>query len=53
MRTMAATLPSQAWLPPFMAYIQLKNQGNWIQVARLNRRPLMAEVGSRRRPGIR
>ena len=53
MSTMATKLPSHTGLPPFMPYIQVKNQGSWIQVASVNHRPLDAEVGSRRRPGIR
>ena len=44
-------LPSQAALPPFIQYIQVKNQGSWIQVARLNRRPLAVDDGSREMRG--
>ncbi len=43
---MAVRLASQTWLPLFMQYIQVKNQGNWIQVATLNSQPLCWEAGS-------
>ena len=50
---MADTLANQTGLPPFIQYIQVKNQGSCIQVASPNRRPLSAEPGSRRRRGSR